>query len=460
MPGPNWAAVNAVLCVAIPYFLYQGVIMADKSLEQALAAQPPEEEGDERGPRETLDPREVLERIRRGATVQNARIENLRLEGEFTNPVRFRNCHLVKPKFDEANFLEEVSFKRCTLEKPVFNGKTVFAKNLEMSHATLVHALLCRLEVGGNFNAEFLHVRGKFDCMQSQFKGEVRFWEAHFEGWVQFKDCDFHGDADFRSFIAAMGFVLRSCKFLDRVRFRGASVAMKLDLTTSRFEKMLDLSRAKLNDYVYLEQIEQGHKQRFAFENTLGERVLIRPEQLKDRMESEVIGDYHQAAHEYAFLKRCFAALHRHDQEDWAYYRFKVCQRRAKAHTWWRPWQKVGRFFDWLLLDVGCAYGTNPMRAVRAAVVIMILFALIYSAGIDQFYLEQSKLPFPDEDKTSFANRTTTGFLISTGIFTSGMSNLRELARGWMNLPLMVESVLGTLLWGLFIVAFSRKVIR
>jgi hypothetical protein len=29
-----------------------------------------------------------------------------------------------------------------------------------------------------------------------------------------------------------------------------------------------------------------------------------------------------------------------------------------------------------------------------------------------------------------------------------------------MNVPLIVEALLGTILWGLFIVAFSRKVIR
>ena len=37
---------------------------------------------------------------------------------------------------------------------------------------------------------------------------------------------------------------------------------------------------------------------------------------------------------------------------------------------------------------------------------------------------------------------------------------IREIAKGWMNLPIMIESILGTLLFGLFIVAFSRKVIR
>jgi len=45
-------------------------------------------------------------------------------------------------------------------------------------------------------------------------------------------------------------------------------------------------------------------------------------------------------------------------------------------------------------------------------------------------------------------------------VFTSGLSGIGDIAHGWMNVPLMIESLLGTLLWGLFIVAFSRKVIR
>lgn len=48
----------------------------------------------------------------------------------------------------------------------------------------------------------------------------------------------------------------------------------------------------------------------------------------------------------------------------------------------------------------------------------------------------------------------------SVSVFTSGVGGIRDLARGWMNVPLIFESLLGTLLWGLFIVAFSRKVIR
>ena len=50
--------------------------------------------------------------------------------------------------------------------------------------------------------------------------------------------------------------------------------------------------------------------------------------------------------------------------------------------------------------------------------------------------------------------------LTSVSAFTSGFGDIRGAAQGWMNLPLIAESLLGTLLWGLFIVAFSRKVIR
>src|SRR5262249_55815271 len=163
----------------------------------------------------------------------------------------------------------------------------------------------------------------------------------------------------------------------------GASIAMKCDLTSSRVEGLLDFSKAKLHDYVYLETLEMGEKMRFAFANALGERVLVAPEQITGRLASEEAGDYHSAMHEYAFLKRSFGSLHRYDQEDWAFHRFKVNQRRAAKRSWWRPWTKLTQFCDWLFLDHGCGYCTNPYRAVRTALVIMLGFAIIYTLGID-----------------------------------------------------------------------------
>ena len=124
-----------------------------------------------------------------------------------------------------------------------------------------------------------------------------------------------------------------------------------------------------------------------------------------------------------------------------------------------RPWTKLSQFADWLLLDHGCGYCTNPFRAVRAALLIILVFAAIYAAGIDHFWIEEAKLPFGD-DKFELGNRIVVGLFKSVAVFTSGLSSVADMAKDWMNLPLIVESLLGTLLWGLFIVAFSRKVIR
>src|SRR5262249_12101836 len=156
-----------------------------------------------------------------------------------------------------------------------------------------------------------------------------------------FKSCEFTAEVDFRSLHAEEGFVLTRNHFAGDVLFRGALIAKKFEATGSRFEGLLDLSKAKLHDYVYLESIEQDPAQRFAFANALGERILIKTEQLEGRLASECKGDYAGAMHEYAFLKRAFSSLHRHDQEDWAYYRFKVNQRRSANRSWLRPWTKL-----------------------------------------------------------------------------------------------------------------------
>jgi hypothetical protein len=417
-------------------------------------------EATERAPQTTLSPEAALDRLRKGQSLENVCVERLCFQGEFPLPFTVRNCQLVKPKFEGATFHDDVAFVSCTIERPAFSRTVVFEKNCSLVHSTLVSAQLTRLTVKGGFDAGNVRTKGKFDLLNSNFEGPVRFWEADFGGWVDVKNCTFVGEVDFRSFHANHGFGVYKCVFQAPVLFRGASVALKCDLTGSRFESALDFSKAKLHDYVYLENIEQGPAQRFSFLNTVGERVLVDVRQLAGRLASEEAGDYDKAMHEYAFLKRSYSALHRYEQEDWAFYCFKVNQRRSCDRSWARPWTKLLQFFNWLFLDVGCHYCTNPFRAVTTALVIMFGFALVYMGWIEHLNADLAKLPFRGEELTSPANRVLIGVLTSVSVFTSGVGGIRDMATGWMNVPLIIESLLGTLLWGLFIVAFSRKVIR
>jgi hypothetical protein len=288
---------------------------------------------------------------------------------------------------------------------------------------------------------------------------------------MNFKKCEFGGEIDMRSFVAQQGFVAAACKFNSDVALRGASVAMKCDLSGSRFEGLVDFSRAKLNDYWYLEEIEMGEKCRLTFANAVGERLLLKPSQVEGRLQSEDEKDYLRAMKEYAYLKRCYNEQHRYDDEDWAFHRFKVMQRRGVNRSWSRPWTKVTQFLDWLFLDLGCGYCTNPYRAVRTAGIVILTFAIIFALGIDAFNnLEPEKLPIPQDKpaagvewnpvEASWPNRIIIGLLTSVSLFTSGAQGIQNMARGWMNLPIMLEAMIGLLLWGLFIVSFSRKVIR
>jgi hypothetical protein len=436
--------------------------LPEEEMNKIEATLPPaggEDTTEETAPKPVMTAKEALERIRAGQRLENVRVERLTFKGEFPQPVRLKRVVLVQPRFDGAVFRGEVALQGCTVERPQFERPSEFQQDLNLSGSTLIRMQLTRATVRGKLHCDNVTCRGRFLLKDCRLEGGTRFWEARFNGWAELHKCTFTSEADFRSFHAEEGFIAKDCHFAGDVLFRGSTVSKKFEATGSCFEGLLDFSKAKLHDYVYLEGIQQGEKQRFAFTNTLGERLRVRTEQLVGRIASEEDRDYGGAMHEYAFLKRAFESLHRFDQEDWAYYRFKVNNRRCCGRSWWRPWTKLLQFLDWLILDLGCGYCTDPFRAVRTAALIILGFAVIYIVGIDQFYLEEAKMPFAGTH-ADWGNRVAIGLFKSVAVFISGVSGVGDMARGWMNVPLIVESLLGTLLWGLFIVSFSRKVIR
>ena len=434
----------------------------------------PDAPTEDHGPTRTdLTPEQAFDLLAAGKPVVNARVKRMKFRGAFAYRVEFRNCQLIGLEFDSATFAEDVKIVGCTLERPTFTRKTTFEKSLDFGHSTFNKALIARLTVKGVFNCPHAEFKGKLTFADCEFHSKASFWEAKFLCWVDVKNCDFRGEADFRSLHCDQGFNLTNSVFHQDFLFRGSNVDKKFQADGTTFHKMLDLSKAKLHDFCYLEGIVQGPEMRFAFLNALAKRILVRPDQIDGRLASEVAGDHATAMHEYGLLKKCFQEQHRFDHEDWAFYRFKVNQRQAKTWSLWRPWSVWRTFGDWLFLDVGCGYGTNPARAIRTALLIILAFAALYAVRADLFYSE--KLPFPaDVDglspadaetakadaKLNTENRVMVGLITSVSVFTSGMGGIREIAQGWMNVPVMIESVMGTLLFGLFIVTFSRKVIR
>ena len=431
------------------------------------ACDPEDEQSEETSPKRSRDgllelkADEVDQRLREGIPIRNARvIGRLRLRGRFEKPLLLQNVEASQLVIDGAIFDAEVAFKGCRLSRMTVNRKTQFIGGVSFQGSELNKPKFDNVKIHGKADFGAVRVRGKADFLRIRFFHVANFWEANFEGWVDFKQCWFDETADFRSICAEEGFAFRQCHFVSAFLFRGASVAKKFDFGNSRFEGRLDLSKAKLHDFTYLESIDRGEGFRFACWNAVAERIQIRPEQVEGRLASECEGDHAASMSEYGLLKRNFEALHRHEEEDWAFYRFKVNERRSKRRSWRRPWSKFSQAFEWLVLDLGCRYGTSPFRTIAAAAAMILAFAMVYMLDVHSLPIEEGRTPFPGRDLDSIPNRVVIGLVTSVSAFTDGLGSLRETATGWMNLFLVAESLLGTLVWGLFVVAFSRKVIR
>ncbi len=403
-----------------------------------------------------LSSQEALERIERGEVLRGVRIEDLRLTG-CSQPVRMEGVTLLRPQL-RGIFEEEVVFQGCKLISPKWHYKTTFRKTLSFRSSELINASFRKLTVEGVFSMENLHTRAVLRLAGCDFQDEIKAWGAQFGGWFDFKYCTCHQLVDFRSIQAEEGISLDDSNFCRDVLVRGATVTKKFDCAGATFQGLLDLSKAKLHDFVYLEDITQGPEHTLALANAIAERILIRPEQVEGRLASEKNKDYVTACREYGLLQRSFQALQRYEEEDWALYRFKVSYRRSRSRPWYKPWRRLSQAAEWVFLDLACGYGTNPFRAVLAGGLMILLFAIIYMVGYDHF---DNVKPLVDSTVDSWQNRVTYGLVTSVSMFTAGFTGDQLYhARGWVLLPLATEALLGTLLWGFFIVAFSRKVIR
>ncbi len=278
--------------------------------------------------RPVLGPADALARIAAGEAVEDCAVVGLTLKGDFPGPVRFVNCTLKHLTIQKATFRGPVGFAGCTLERPRLK-KAEFLDGLDLSAVVVTHGLFAELVVRGKFTAAYSTFRHKLALLGCQFHGPASFWEVKAQGWAEFKACQFHAEADFRSGHYAQGFVFDNSHCHAAFVFRGTRVEKKFDAMSSAFDGSVDFSKAKLQDFVYLEDIKSGPGQTWAFLNAVAERVRVRPEQVAGRLESERAGRYPDAMQEYGLLKRSYSALHRFEHEDWAFYRFKVAQRKS-----------------------------------------------------------------------------------------------------------------------------------
>lgn len=396
---------------------------------------------------------EAIRRLESGRALSGVEVHGLRISGSYER-LKFEGATLMRPTFEDLK-VERLELRWCELTQPTFLDVTV-SEDFKANGCTVDVLRIKRGSVGGSLNLSDSDI-GLVEIRSLTVTGRFRAWDTHFTRWVNFRDVTFGGVADFRALTCDEGLVLEDCRFESDLLLRGAHVSGRFDLRGSEARGCIDLERSKLHDFVYLQDVVAGPDQTWRFLNMLGSGALIRRDQVEGRLASELEADYDTASAEYSLLRRVWGDLDRHREEDWAFHQFKVASRRAVTRSWRRPWTKISEFFEWIFLDKGCGYGTNPLRALYTGGLVVVLFALLYAAGIESFVrtsdlVSEFSLSEPQE-------RLVFGFLISASVFAANFEQV-ALASGWMALAILIEAGLGLLLFGLFVVAFSRKVIR
>ncbi len=194
--------------------------------------------------RPILPAAEALERLSRGEPLCDVYVADLRLRGEFAEPIVMERVTLVRCEITKATFTGPVRMTGSNLNGLRIRKRVTFCQGLDLRGSVLKRPSLVNVTVTGPLRLDNARLQGKATMLNCTLADEVRLWDAGLEGWVEFRDCTFRGLADFRSLRADQGISLLRCRFEADVLLRGASVAKKLDFGTSRLEGLLDLSKA------------------------------------------------------------------------------------------------------------------------------------------------------------------------------------------------------------------------
>ncbi|MGF1578188.1 MAG: pentapeptide repeat-containing protein [Gemmataceae bacterium] len=415
----------------------------------------------------TLDADQAKELLREGQAIENATIEALSWSKQtFTTPIVLTDCEIGTLTLSNCVFQEELILRRCRIKLLVLSNST-FEKKCDLKGATVFRIRGQEVTFQGGLNCGQSRVAGSFH--KSQFHGKTDFGWSKIEGDATFTETQFHGELDFRNTRVTGDGIFEGAKCHGAARFDSSTFGgeLKLNKTTwhdelklarSRITLGVDLTHATLHkatDFrdmtvgrtVKLWYVELGEQQGFRFRGLVSASVSFQRQTVEGHILAEKEGDFKGAAVEYGFLRNMFQEIHRYDDEDWAYYKYKRMHRKSKT-IGMNPLKAFWLGCEYLFLDMGCGYGTRPFRTLIACFLMIMVFAIGYLLGL------------PGEAQEDYGlgmfNKLVYSFDLSLQAFSGSYTDLH----GGLRLLGIAEYMLGVVFLGLFVVALSRKVIR
>lgn len=217
-----------------------------------------------------------------------------------------------------------------------------------------------------------------------------------------------------------------NCHFPKYANFQGARFEQKCSFIGAKFDRTLNLLDLDFH------------------------QILICWEQIKGKTQHEKQKKYHAAAQEYLLLKTIMEKQNKYDDMDEAYFRYRQMENK-KRENWY---QSLLQWISYLCLELGCGYGTRPLRIMGSSLVVILFFGFLFG-----FFSSQFVYMGPEKITPTFG--WSNALYFSTATFTTmGFGDWAPHPNSLMRFWITLEAFLGIFTMSLFTAVFTRKIIR
>jgi len=335
-------------------------------------------------------------------------IENSRIEIDidfrnavFHNPVHISGtiicgdlffngtCFCKEVYLEGSQFNGQASFAGAIFMRKVFFTWTRFGKSTKFSNATFGHeAQFDDAEFNSDVHFEAARFIEFAFFKRAKFNADANFRGTKFQRNAEFKDARFNGDT---CFIRA--------EFEENINFDNSEFHLDVNFTDVRIEGIVNFNRSQFNSRIYIPW---------------------------DSIMSHLAYD----GSAYLSLVKSYNSLEKFDDADECYYQYRKLKR-GRLHFR----QKISDYIPFLALG----YGVHPEYPLIIGLVIIIIFAFIYSFGGPAY---------------SPQNAT----ILSVAIFAT--QTRMESFTGLNYILSIIEGILGVFLMACFIVSLAKKTLR
>ena len=401
--------------------------------------------------------------------------------------------------FGGVTFEDNANFKGITFEgnanfgnaafegDDIFGGTTVnlnsfwtktFKKNTKLVRTTFKKKAYFRGTIFKR-DAGFVGTlfRGDADFIRAIIEENANFVMADFEGNTYFDQVTFKVDSNFSG-----------------TTFKGD---ISFSYTTLVPATMLEIKLAKKGiikfEYTNLENVildlDLDEGVLIDFSNALLRNTRTKKEQIENHILQEKEEEFSKASEIYLLLKNNFHSIGRYDDESWAYKKEKDMDRLSHSFPYYKKvlkeeseiekfpilkWIKKGDFIKWIISgfsNIIYGYGEKPWNVIRAAVVIIVLFAFSFSLiGIGKPEIIELKGSGIYQNSGNIVDLSIKGFFENSEIrnfpdslyfslitFTTlGYGDFRPL-EGLGRILAGSEAFLGAIMMALFVYTFARR---